>query len=191
MSFASLPGDVLLEVFTSLEFHSIVALRQTCRRCWVLSKMTAVWLDSFRWLTIDSKDWRALLPGSPTSHCNKHLESLVTRMVRFEVNWNKGHPRQIRYFKRPLGLVPRLIPGGRYFLCPIRYKDVTVAYYDFDNNATDEITRRELISYPDKSREIRAMDIAVDPLVAPLEFDLALELASEGKSIHLGENWAQ
>ncbi|KIO29201.1 hypothetical protein M407DRAFT_228191 [Tulasnella calospora MUT 4182] len=143
-----------------------------------MSKLTIVWPDAFRWFTKGSKDWRALLPDSPTSRPNEHLESLVTRMVRFEVNWNKGQPREIRYFTQPPGFASRLIPGV----------DIFVLYWsqgsdDFDSNSTDDITRRVLINYHRKGQEIWAMDVAVDPLAASLEFDLALELASQGKSI--------
>ncbi|KIO29240.1 hypothetical protein M407DRAFT_6319 [Tulasnella calospora MUT 4182] len=142
--------------------------------------MTAVWLDSFNWLTKNSKDWRALLDESPTSGYNELIENLVTRMVRFETNWYNGHPRHVRCFSPPTGLVSALIPGGRWFLDSVGFDFATLSYRDL-HSCSPEIPSRVLINGRER-RGIWAMDLAVDGRAAPLEFDLALELATRGKN---------
>lgn len=148
--------------------------------------MTAVWLDSFNWLTKDSKHWRALLDEFPTSGRNKDIENLVTKMVHFEANWDNGHPQHIRYFRAVPGFVAALVPGGRWFLYSIGCDQAILSYCDLDSCAP-QIPSRVLTEHSERRREIWAMDLAVDGRAASLEFDLAIELAAEGKNGFSGE----
>lgn len=147
--------------------------------------MTAVWLDSFNWLTKDSKDWRALLDELPNSGRNKDIENLVTKMVHFEANWNNGQPQHICYFRPAPGLVSALVPGGRWFLYSVGCDEAILSYCDLDSGVP-QIPSRVLIEHSER-RGIWAMDLAVDGRAASLEFDLAVELAAKGKNRFSGE----
>lgn len=101
-------------------------------------------------------------------------------MVRFETNWNNAHVQQIRYFMPPDGCVDTLVPGGRWFLGSVDEGAGTLLYYDLDTRSP-EIKGRVLIDYYQKHWQVWAMDLAIDPTAAQLQFDLALELTMQGK----------
>ncbi|KIO29243.1 hypothetical protein M407DRAFT_21637 [Tulasnella calospora MUT 4182] len=179
MSFSSLPDDILFEVFTCLNFHSIIALRQTCRRCYVMSKTKAIWLHFFHCVISDPTSRRDVFHKTPSSCSSECLEKSITRMVRFETNWKNAQMQQIRYFMPPDGYAATLVPGGRWFLGSANEGVGTLLYYDLESRSP-EIKGRVLIDYHRHWR-IWAMDLAVDPTAAQLQFDLALELTTQGK----------
>lgn len=178
MSFGSLPDDILVELFTYLNFHSTIALRQTCRRCYIISKTKAIWLHFFRCVTSGSTGRGTAFHDTPSSRSSEYLENSITRMVRFETNWNNAHVQQIRYFMPPDGCVDTLVPGGRWFLGSVDEGAGTLLYYDLDTRSP-EIKGRVLIDYYQKHWQVWAMDLAIDPTAAQLQFDLALELTMQ------------
>lgn len=85
--------------------------------------------------------------------------------------------QQIRYFMPPDGYAATLVPGGRWFLGSANEGVGTLLYYDLESRSP-EIKGRVLIDYHRHWR-IWAMDLAVDPTAAQLQFDLALELTTQ------------
>ncbi|KAG8952628.1 hypothetical protein FRC04_003990 [Tulasnella sp. 424] len=179
LSMDDIPDDVLVEIFTSLDFPSIIVLRLTCRRFYSISKSLAVWLDAFRWISQDAEEWRSQLENLPeASRSAEELEKLVTRMVRFERNWSSARPtpQRVAYFDGAHGNRTALLPGGRWFLSTTMDKSGRVFYYDFE---TQDIAPRTLVECPLGDRDVWAMTFTVDQTASPLEFDLALEFANQ------------
>ncbi|KAG8929603.1 hypothetical protein FRC01_004063 [Tulasnella sp. 417] len=89
--------------------------------------------------------------------------------------------QQIRYFLPHRGFVAAFVPGGRWFLTSANDGAGTLLYYDLDSR-TPELEVCVLIDYHQKDLWIGAMDVAIDPTAAQLQFDLALELMPPGGS---------
>ncbi|KIO29488.1 hypothetical protein M407DRAFT_227632 [Tulasnella calospora MUT 4182] len=179
LSMNDIPDEVLIEVFTSLDFPAVIALRLTCRRFYAISKSLAVWLGAFRWISQDAEEWRSQLENIPQqSRSAEQLEKLVTRMVRFERNWSSTRPtpQRIAYFEGTQGNRTALLPGGRWFLATTMDKSGRVLCYDFE---AQEIAPKTLLECPLGDRDVWAMAFAVDQTASPLEFDLALEFANQ------------
>ncbi|KAG9019882.1 hypothetical protein FRB90_000012 [Tulasnella sp. 427] len=190
MFFQSLSDDVLIEVFARLDFPSIIALRlvnvpMVSRR---LKDKDS--LNAFNRLTEDATDWRALLEEFPTPRSSEDLESLVTKMVRFEINWSHGRPRSVRELAYvPIGPAEAiLVPGGRWYLRASTKDSVTLRCYDLDSPGPEKIQSQVLHSYRWKTRHIWAMDVSVDREAPTLEFDVALELVDRSKNGLHGSN---
>lgn len=176
-SLSGLPEDVLLELFTSLDFFEIIALRQTCRKCYRVSKSRGLWLDAHRWITEGAEDWRISLASHRSPLSADDLERTVTRLVKFERNWSRGSPvvRRTASFRYSPGLASVLVPGGRWFLSSVRTGTEEVRSYDLDDL---DIEGRVLIRQHDPYQVIGAMDLFSDNNFTGPEFDLAVEFFS-------------
>ncbi|KAG8955879.1 hypothetical protein FRC04_006326 [Tulasnella sp. 424] len=100
-------------------------------------------------------------------------------MVRFETNWNNGQLRHPCYFLAPGGYMAELVPGGRWLLATVKRRRGTLLYHDLDSQVSER-KARVLVDHNHEGWTIWTMDFAVDPTAARFEFDLALELATEG-----------
>ncbi|KAG9045158.1 hypothetical protein FS837_006926 [Tulasnella sp. UAMH 9824] len=163
MSFGSLPDDILIELFTYLSFHSIIALRQTCRRCCIISKTKAIWLHFFRCVTSDPTGRGDTFHDTPSSRSSEDLENSITRMVRFETNWNNAHVQQIRYFMPPDGYVDTLVPGEHWqaWAMDLACIDPTAAHLQFDL-ALELTTHNPFSSEAATTRKITIWRVKVD-----------------------------
>ncbi|KAG9044317.1 hypothetical protein FS837_008368, partial [Tulasnella sp. UAMH 9824] len=173
-TFSGLPEDVLLEVFTSLDFFEIIALRQTCRKCYRVSNLRALWLDAHRWITEGAEDWRVSLADHRSPPSADDLERTVTRLVKFERNWNRGSPvggERTATFGSSGGRSSKLVPGGRWFLSPVMTGTRGVMSYDLDD---PNIEGRMLIRQEHQDQVIGAMDLFSDNNFTGPEFDLAI-----------------
>ncbi|KAG8934478.1 hypothetical protein FRC01_002546 [Tulasnella sp. 417] len=138
-------------------FSSIVALRQTCRRCYNISKTTALWLNIHRWITEGAEDWRTPLAECRPLLSGDELERAVIRLVTFERNWSRGSlgARRTSQFD---------LPGGF----------VGVMLYDLD---AFDIQGVMLI---EQDREIWAIDFSSDNHFMGPGFELTLEFGTSG-----------
>ncbi|KAG9016005.1 hypothetical protein FRB90_003864 [Tulasnella sp. 427] len=172
-----LPEDVLLDIFTCMDFSAIVALRQTCRACYHVSKTTALWLNIHQWITENSEDWRTSLARSRSTLSASELEKQVARMVSFERNWSRGERGVQRTILLPQhhGFPLALVPGGRGLLAWDSTDTGGVVYYDLDADVQE--TGRTLIpvEHGDHDQLITSYDLATNELAETFEFYLAIE----------------
>lgn len=158
---------------------------KTCRRFCRLSRSSALWINTIKWISSIHPNILQPLPLPLWSLTSEQLESLVAQAVRVERGWSRRRlvpPRTVLLQAEP-GWMVDLVPGGRWFLTGTTDKSGRVLYYDRDNPTLPSRTLISLVT-PDGA-DAREFTLQVVQESTPLIFDLVVVFASSCTSSNL------
>ncbi|EMD36253.1 hypothetical protein CERSUDRAFT_115210 [Gelatoporia subvermispora B] len=94
---ASLPEEILLQIFCLIEVNDILAIRQTCRSLELFTRERSVWYDAFQVHVRQQGLSSPGLQGRPVlSLSATQLERLTRHCLRFHSNWISPTPKWTR-----------------------------------------------------------------------------------------------
>lgn len=158
--------------------------KQTCRRCFRLSKLPALWLQTAKWITALHPNILTL--GKPiNSYSSEEVEALVIQAARVERGWSrKGSDRlQPAMFRPEPGWVAAVIPGGRWFISGTADGSGRVLLYDLENPASPW---RILLRFNGlNGADARELTLQMAEISGELSFRLAVVFGSSCACVHL------